>query len=369
MAFVVDQIHLDAAKAAVVFGVGRGIREHVLIANRIVNLGKDVGQRALEHGIKAQAAGHLGKGAHLIVGLQVVHPGDRTETAAGVSHLSDIGTGTDREDGDVRGRFDLCKHLVKRDLRERVATGADQDNVLATFDAANSVECFVKGVKAVGVGKAGNHKGSEGVADHLFVVREVRQDVGAQVVSNHRDVVVRPERAKKARGRVAHVGNVVIAGGSELKQHHGRDRGLRHAQAGNLLRHAILDNLEIAGFQAGNELVGFVEDDVDIKIDDGNIDPEGVGLVVRVLNPGFRRSWSGRFRGRLLLLQDDRAVVGLRTGIRISGRRWRLLSRLLRGSRGLLREQRRAQRNQAKQQTEWPQTAHTHDDQLYPVPP
>jgi hypothetical protein len=99
------------------------------------------------------------------------------------------------------------------------------------------------------------------------------------------------------------------------------------------LRDAVLEDEEVGGFEAGDELMGLVEDDVDVQVDDGYVDPEGIDLVIGIFYLGRGRGDRSR-RGRLfflLLFDDDGTGVGLGTGgvIGRRGRRWRLLLGLL----------------------------------------
>ena len=55
----------------------------------------------------------------------------------------------------------------------------------------------------------------------------------------------------------------------------------------DLLLDAVFEDEEVVGFEAGDELVGLVEDDVDVEVDDGDVDAEGVGLAVGVLDLGL----------------------------------------------------------------------------------
>ena len=156
MAFVVDQQDLDVAVAAVVLVVGGAVGEDVLVADGVVDLGEDVGERALEHGGKVEASGHGGEGFELVLCLEVVHFADAgTHAAAGV-HLIDKGAGADGEDGGVLAGLDPGEDLVEGELGEGVAAAADEDDVFAALDAGDAVECLVEGVEEVGVGEAGD---------------------------------------------------------------------------------------------------------------------------------------------------------------------------------------------------------------------
>ncbi len=86
---------------------------------------------------------------------------------------------------------------------------------------------------------------------------------------------------------------------------------LGDADAGDGLGDAVLQDKEVFGLEARDELVGLVEDDVSVNVDDGDVDAERVSLVVGVLDLGCRRGGGGwRLVGLLLFLEDDAAVVG-----------------------------------------------------------
>ena len=55
---------------------------------------------------------------------------------------------------------------------------------------------------------------------------------------------------------------------------------------------------EVVGFEAGDELVGLVEDDVGVDVDDGDVDAEGVGFVVGILDFGLGRGSGSGWRAR-----------------------------------------------------------------------
>ena len=63
--------------------------------------------------------------------------------------------------------------------------------------------------------------------------------------------------------------------------------------------------------------MGLVQDDVGVDVHDGDVDAEGVGVVVGVFDFGRGGSGGGRLGlvGLLLFLNDDAAVVGLWAGV------------------------------------------------------
>ena len=331
MTFVVDQEDLDLAVAAVVFVVGGAVGEDVLVADGVIDLAEDVGERALEEWAEAQASGHRGEGVELVLCLEIVHLAD----AAAGSHLIEERSGADGEDGDVWSRLDLGEDLVEGELGEGVAAGADEDDVLAAFDATGAVEGLVESVEEVGFLPGGDNEGLETLGDQVLVVGEVGEDVGVHVVGDDGDVVVFAEGAEEVVGGGPHVVDEVVAVGGELEEHDRGDGGLGDADAGNGLGDAVFEDEKVFCLEAGDELVSLVEDDVGVDVDDGDVDAEGVGVVVGVLDLGGlgsrRRGW---LVGLLLFLEDDGAVVGgwtlvvggrLGGGFLLLGRGWGVL--------------------------------------------
>ena len=201
VAFVVDEGDFDLTVGAVVAVVGGAVGEDVLVADGVVDGGEDVGEFALEEGAEAQAAGHGGEGLELVLGLEVVEVADAGVHAGAGVHLVEQRAGADGEDGDVGGGFDLGEDLVEGELGEGVLSGADEDDVLAAFDAAGAVEGLVEGVEGVGLGEAGDGKGLEGLGDEVLVVGEVGEDVGAKVEGYDGDVVIGAQRSGRSRRR------------------------------------------------------------------------------------------------------------------------------------------------------------------------
>ena len=124
--------------------------------------------------------------------------------------------------------------------------------------------------------------------------------MGAHVEGDDGDVIIRAHGTEEAVGGVAHVVDEVVAVGGELEQHDGGDGGLGEADAGDVLGDAVFEDLEVFGLEAGDELVGLVEDDVDVEVDDGDVDAQGVGLVVGFLTLGSAGAtgtggWSASF--------------------------------------------------------------------------
>ena len=65
------------------------------------------------------SAGHLGKGFHLVVGLDVIHHGHRRIRVVAVPRVNPLTQrfpGADGINGDVGSQLDLLQYLVQRDL-------------------------------------------------------------------------------------------------------------------------------------------------------------------------------------------------------------------------------------------------------------
>ncbi len=332
VAFVVDQEDFDLAVGSVVLVVGGAVGEDVLITDGVVDRAEDVGKFTLEDWGEAEAASHRRESPELVLGLQVVELARSATPAQFVEH----GSGADGKNGDVLCSFDLGVDLVEGELGEGVSARTDKDDVLAPFDAAGAIEGLVEGVEEIGVGEAGDHQRLKGLADEVLIVGEVGENVGAEVIGDDGDVVVFAQRPEEGEGGVAHIVDQVVAVGGELKQHNGSNGRLGGADAGDGLGYTVFEDEEVVGLEARDKLVRFVEDDVGVDVDDGDVDAEGVRFVIRVLNlGGFGSHWSRRLVGLLFLLEDDVAAVCLGTGL-VGWCRGGFLRRVLAGG-GVLR--------------------------------
>jgi len=103
------------------------------------------------------------------------------------------------------------------------------------------------------------------------------------------------------------------------------------ADAGDGLGNTVFEDKEVVGLEARDELVRLVKDNAGVDVDDGDVDAEGVGFVVGILDfRGYGRRWRRGLIGFLLLLEDDGAIVGVGAGV--VGGRFGLLRRVLSGS-------------------------------------
>src|SRR5271169_2769852 len=159
VAFAVGEFDLDLAKAAVLFGVAGVIREDVLVADGMGDVGEHLGERGLEAGKVRLSAGQVGKGVHLVVGLQVSHApvvaatdnvDGSPRTLAGVSQTG-ILPGADGEDGDVARLLELFHHMIEVQLAEGIAAAGNQDDVLAALQPVQTVDGLVERVKEIGL--------------------------------------------------------------------------------------------------------------------------------------------------------------------------------------------------------------------------
>ena len=315
MAFTIYQQDFDLAVGAVVFGIGGPISEDVLVANGVVDGGEDIRKFALKDGIETETSGHGGEGLELVLGLEIVHVthGSPHATLAAI-HLVQEGASSNGEDGDVGSCLDLGKHRVESDLGESVTSRADENDVFLTFDAADAIERLVECVEHIGVGETGDGEGLERFGDDAFIVGKVGEDVGAQIVCDDGDVVVGAQGLEEGIGGVLHLVDEVIAVGGELKQHDSSDGLLSNVDAGDGLRYSVFKYEEVAGHQSGDELMGLVEDDIDVEVDDGDVYAERVVGATGVFDSGFGWCRRGRRLVSLIFLSDDNgAVVGLRT--------------------------------------------------------
>jgi len=340
MAFVVYKLDLDAAVGAVLLGVAGVVDDLVLAANGFIDDTEVVRGFGDEARLKAHAAGHVGKGAHLVVGLQIVHIAELlVEAAAAFSHGADESTGGDGEDGDIGGFADLVEHLVEGELGEGVAAGGDDDDVLLAVNTADAVKAFVKSVEEVALAEAGDAELVNVLHELAFVLGEVGDDLGAQVEGHQSDVVLRTKLRDEAEGGVAHVIDVVVIGSGELADHKRCDGSFHALEADDLLLLAVFVDAEVGRLEAGNELVGLFEENAYVDGDLWDFDVEGDGR-----HPlgsfdfgcgGCYGRWDIVVGGRLLLGNGDRAlIIGWAAGVGLL--LVRLWSWLLRGLGGLL---------------------------------
>ena len=136
--------------------------------------------------------------------------------------------------------------------------------------------------------------------------------MGAEIVGHDGYVVVGTKRTEEVVGGVLHVVDEVVAVGGELEQHDGSDGGLGDVDAGDGLGNAVFKDEEVIGLEAWDELVGLVEDDAGVDVDDGDVDAEGVSITVGILDFRLGRGSGGgrRLVGILLFLEDDAGVIG-----------------------------------------------------------
>ena len=86
------------------------------------------------------------------------------------------------------------------------------------------------------------------MGDEVFVVGEVAEDVGAQVVGHDGYIVIRAQSPEEVVGRGLHVVDEVVAVGGELEEHDGGNGGLGDADAGDGLGDAVFEDEEVFCF-------------------------------------------------------------------------------------------------------------------------
>src|SRR4051812_40534148 len=248
------QFDLYLAEAAVLLGVGRAVSEHVLVTD----VGSDVGEDFLEVGSEqwevGVAAGPLGERTKLVIALQVVHARDRAHGAVRIRHFADELSRSDAVDGDIARTLHLAVDLVEPQLAERVEAARDQDDVLVSLDAFQTIDGVVERVKEVVLVEAGDAERTERVIDLVLVLGEVHQDVRTHIVRGHRDPIVFLQRAGEGVRGAQRVDHEVVIGGSELHQQDGSYRDVvLHFEVLHLLRHAVFEDAEVLRLQVWDE--------------------------------------------------------------------------------------------------------------------
>ena len=152
---------------------------------------------------------------------------------------------------------------------------AHQNDVLMPLNPVHPVQRVIKRVEQIGLSETRNSQLIHCAVGLLLVLREVRQDVVAHVVGNHREPVVFFQSAHEGIGRLQNVAHEKIISSGELDQQDGRDRRFRNREAADLLRRAIFGNAEILLFQIGDELPIFGRNH-NRHFHHGHIDMDGI---------------------------------------------------------------------------------------------
>src|ERR1700683_1300313 len=122
------------------------IGQRILIANVAADILKVLAVLSLKPRKISATTGHGGKGAHFVVGLEVIHFGGVNAHAAvaRVSHDSSDLSHADGKYGDVLRIFDLLHDLVERGSAEAVESRRDQDDVFLSLHPIEAIQRVVK---------------------------------------------------------------------------------------------------------------------------------------------------------------------------------------------------------------------------------
>src|SRR5256885_1044303 len=110
--------------------VGNG----VLIANGLCDVAEDLRELGLKSREVRHSTGHLGEGGHLVVGLKVVEPCDRTHGTPSIVIFAHCSAGSDGIDSDVLRILYFVKNLVVCQLAESIHAAGNQDDVLPALN-------------------------------------------------------------------------------------------------------------------------------------------------------------------------------------------------------------------------------------------
>src|SRR5258708_6097885 len=143
-----DHLHFQLAVGAVELVVGGMVGERVLLANVLANILEDFIKLGLKTREEGAASGHRSKILQLVVGLQVVdarhvktgHSVGNAGAAVDFAILAQRPPNAHGKNRYILGVFDFLGDLVQRQLAEGVDPGRDQNNVLFSFDAFQSIQ-------------------------------------------------------------------------------------------------------------------------------------------------------------------------------------------------------------------------------------
>ena len=145
----------------------------------------------------------------------------------------------------------------------------------------------------------------DGVADFIFVLREVHFEASFHVEGLESNPVVRFKvRKKSVRPVLGILGEPAVCVSAELHQDHHRDWCIRRGKVSDRLRHAFVDNPEIFFLEARDD-VAVLRGGDDIERDDRHVYRDG--------GPGLRRLLRGS-RGL-----SRRILLRLRSSLRAGG--------------------------------------------------
>ena len=170
-------------------------------------------------------------------------------------------------DGDPRLLDDLSR-LVEVEPAERVFSAREDHHRLAALDPGHALDRVRERVEQVRFAVGRDSQSLQRVVDLHAVLGEVGEDLGPEIVGDHRHPVFGPERLDESVGRgqrlVPGLRPVLLPAVAELDQKRDGRRRLRLPDADDLLGNAVLEDLEIPGRDVRDELSLVVENrDVD----------------------------------------------------------------------------------------------------------
>ena len=171
-------------------------------------------------------------------------------------------------------------------LAESVHAGRDENDRLAAFNGAHTLRGFDQRVKEIRFRESGGAQPLQGLIGLAAIFGEVGEDLGPQIVGDHGHPVLGAQGLGEAvgggQGLIPSLRPVLLEAGVELDQQANRHRGLREAEAFDLLRDLVFEDEKVPLWDSGDE-AAFVIDHRDIDVDQVRLGSEERRLLRHLL--------------------------------------------------------------------------------------
>src|SRR5205807_8236995 len=143
---------------------------------------EDFRQLALEAREVGSSAGKLGKGIHLVVGLQPVSALNPASVAMGVQPYPQCATYADGVNRNVLGRLDLLDDLIEVNLAKGISPAGYQNDVLLSFDPLDPVQCVIERVEQIPLRESGYAHHVQRTHDCALILGEIHQNLRLHII-------------------------------------------------------------------------------------------------------------------------------------------------------------------------------------------